>query len=228
MKWKVCGSRVSERPLERLSATMTNTGSKTGSAVETQAISPSPLRRLLASGRLFPLSLVIALTVLFLPAGRAGAQEANEYEVKAAYLYNFARFVEWPDNVSLDPNGPLVIAILGRDPFGGEIDRFIQGKTVNGRRLVIKRFSSLEAYEQCHILFVSSSEKRNLPRILAAVGNSSVLTVSETDRFAQIGGIINFITIENSIRFEINQAAAERVGLKISYKLLSLGRVVRS
>ena len=228
MKLKVCGSRVSERPLERLSATMTNTGSKTGSAVETQAILPSPFRRSLASARLFPLSLVIALTVLFLPAGRAGAQEANEYEVKAAYLYNFARFVEWPDNVSLDPNGPLVIAILGRDPFGGEIDRFIQGKTVNGRRLVIKRFSSLEAYEQCHILFVSSSEKRNLPRILAAVRNSGVLTVSETDRFAQIGGIINFITIENSIRFEINQAAAERVGLKISYKLLSLGRVVRS
>lgn len=231
MKLKVCGSRISERPLERLSATMTNTGSKTGSAVETQAISPSPSTRLPASGRLGRLgrlSLVIALTVLFLPAGRAGAQEANEYEVKAAYLYNFARFVEWPDNVSLDPNGPLVIAILGRDPFGGEIDRFIQGKTVNGRRLVIKRFSSLEAYEQCHILFVSSSEKRNLPRILAAVRNSSVLTVSETDRFAQIGGIINFITIENSIRFEINQAAAERVGLKISYKLLSLGRVVRS
>jgi hypothetical protein len=226
MKLKVCGSRISERPLEQDSATMTNTGSRPGSAVEREATSPSSLRRFPASGRL---SLVIALTVLFLlPTGRVGAQEANEYEVKAAYLYNFARFVEWPDNVRLDPHGPLVIAILGKDPFGGEIDRFIEGKTVNGRRLVIKRFSSLEAYEQCHILFVSSSEKRNLPRILALVRSSSVLTVSETDRFAQIGGIINFITIENSIRFEINQAAAERVGLKISYKLLSLGRVVRT
>ena len=225
MKLKVCGSPISERPLERVSATMTNTGSKNGSAVETEATSGSHLRCLLASGGL---SLVIALTVLFLPAGRVGAQEENEYEVKAAYLYNFARFVEWPDNVSPDPNGSLVIAILGRDPFGREIDRFIEGKTVNGRRLVIKRFSSLEAYEQCHILFVSSSERRNLTRILAAVRNSSVLTVSEIDRFAQIGGIINFITIENSIRFEINQAAAERVGLKISYKLLSLGRVVKT
>ena len=222
---KVCGSRTSEQPLERDSATMTNTVSKTGSAVKTEAISPPPLRRLLASGRLL---LVIALTILFLAAGRVGAQEANEYEVKAAYLYNFARFVEWPDNVSPDPRGPVVIAILGRDPFGGEIDRYIQGKTINGRRLVIKRFSSLEAYEHCHILFVSSSERRNLPRILAAVRNSSVLTVSETDRFAQIGGIINFITKENSIGFEINQAAAERVGLKISYQLLSLGRVVKT
>jgi hypothetical protein len=168
------------------------------------------------------------LNVLFLLPGRIGAQEANEYEVKAAFLYNFARFVEWPNTVSPDPNGPLVIAILGKDPFGGEIDRFIEGKTVNGRRLVIKRFSSLEAYEQCHILFVSSSERNNLLRILAAVRTRGVLTVSETDRFAQIGGIINFITIENRIRFEINQAAAARAGLKISSKLLSLGRVVRT
>ena len=204
---------------------MTNTGRKTGLALERrEAVSPPRLTRLLAIGRL---SILIALNVLFL-SGRIAAQEANEYEVKAAFLYNFARFVEWPDNVSPDPNGPLVIAILGRDPFGGEIDRAIEGKTVNGRRLVIKRFSSLETYEQCHILFVSSSERGNLPRILAAVRTSSVLTVSETDRFAQIGGIINFITIENRIRFEINQAAAERVGLKISYKLLSLGRVVKT
>ena len=204
---------------------MTNTGRKTGLALERrEAVSPPRLTRLLAIGRL---SILIALNVLFL-SGRIAAQEANEYEVKAAFLYNFARFVEWPDNVSPDPNGPLVIAILGRDPFGGEIDRAIEGKTVNGRRLVIKRFSSVETYEQCHILFVSSSERGNLPRILAAVRTSSVLTVSETDRFAQIGGIINFITIENRIRFEINRAAAARVGLKISSKLLSLGRVVRT
>jgi hypothetical protein len=204
---------------------MTNTGRKTVWAVEREAISPSHLKRLLAIGRF---SILIALNLLLLLPGCTGAQEANEYEVKAAFLYNFARFVEWPNSVSPDPNGPLVIAILGRDPFGAEIDRAIEGKTVNGRRLVIKRFSSLETYEQCHILFVSSSERGNLPRILAAVRTSSVLTVSETDRFAQIGGIINFITIENRIRFEINQAAAARVGLKISSKLLSLGRVVRT
>src|SRR6185503_17900412 len=126
------------------------------------------------------------------------------------------------------PNTPLVIGVLGNDPFGGEIDRAIEGKTVNGRRLMIKRFASLEAYQYCHILFVSSSEKNSLPRIIAAVGNSGVLTVSETDRFAHIGGIINFVTIENRIRFEINQTAAERAGLKISSKLLSLGRVVRT
>jgi len=173
-------------------------------------------------------SAVALLGTMFLLCASASAQEASEYQVKAAFLYNFAKFVEWPANVGAGSDVPLVIGVLGKDPFGREIDRAVEGKTVNGRRLMIKRFSSLEAYEYCHILFVSSSERNNLPQIIAAVRNSSVLTVSETDRFAHIGGIINFVTIENRIRFEINQAAAERAGLKISSKLLSLGRVVRT
>jgi hypothetical protein len=169
---------------------------------------------------------VALLGTMFLLCARANAQEASEYQVKAAFLYNFAKFVEWPAGTGVD--APLVIGVLGKDPFGSQIDRAVEGKTVNGRRLMIKRFSSLEAYEYCHILFVSSSEKNNLAHIIAAVRNSSVLTVSETERFAHIGGIINFVTIENRIRFEINQAAAERAGLKISSKLLSLARVVRT
>jgi len=181
-------------------------------------------RRLLA---ITPLSILIALAVMFILQNQVTAQEANEYEVKAAFLYNFAKFVEWP-NVSPDPNAPMVIGIIGKDPFGAEIDRAVAGKTVNGRRLVIKRFATIESYDYCHILFVSSSERSNIPRILAAVANSSVLTVSETERFAQIGGIINFTTIENRIRFEINQSAAQRAGLKVSSKLLSLGRAIRT
>jgi len=173
-------------------------------------------------------SAVACLAMMFLLCASAGAQDASEYQVKAAFLYNFAKFVEWPASVSAGPNAPLVIGVLGKDPFGGEIDRAVEGKTINGRRLMIRRFSSLQAYQYCHILFVSSSERNNLPQIIATVRNSSVLTVSETDRFAHIGGIINFVTIENRIRFEINQAAAERAGLKISSKLLSLGRVVRT
>jgi hypothetical protein len=181
--------------------------------------------RLIAIGR----NVAVAfLGMMFLLNTVAKAQDASEYQVKAAFLYNFAKFVEWPGNAGANPDAPVVIGVLGRDPFGREIDRAVEGKTVNGRRLMIKRFSSLEAYEYCHILFISSSERNNLPQIIAAVRNSSVLTVSETDRFAHIGGIINFVTIENRIRFEINQAAAERAGLKISSKLLSLGRVVRS
>ena len=207
------------------SGTMTTTGSKSVSAAGRWVYSLSRSLRLLTIIRF---SIPIALTVILLLPGRAAAQEANEYQVKAAFLFNFAKFVEWPSTAGADPNAPMVIGILGKDPFGPEIDRAIEGKTVNGRRLAVKRFSSLEAYEHCNILFVSSSERTNLSRILAAVRNRSVLTVSETDRFAQLGGIINFITIENRIRFEINQAAATRAGLKISSKLLSLGRVARA
>jgi len=166
-----------------------------------------------------------SLAVMLLLPGLASAQEVSEYSVKAAFLYNFAKFVEWPSNVS-DPGTPLIIGVLGRDPFQGEIDRAVEGKVVNGRRLTIKRFPSIEAFQYCHILFISSSERENLPRIIATLRNSCVLTVSDTDRFAHIGGIINFVAIENRIRFEINQGAAERAGLKISSKLLSLARVV--
>jgi hypothetical protein len=182
-----------------------------------------PATRFVAIARCFAVGF---LGMMFLLCASVNAQEASEYQVKAAFIYNFAKFVEWPGNAN--PDAPLLIGVLGKDPFGSEIDRAVEGKTVNGRRLMIKRFSSLEAYQYCHILFISSSERNNLPQIIAAVRNSNVLTVSETDRFAQIGGIINFVTIENRIRFEINQAAAERAGLKISSKLLSLGRVVRT
>jgi hypothetical protein len=201
---------------------MTSTRSNTDFAV---AICKSRSKRLLA---ITLLSFLIALAMMFALQNQAAAQEAGEYEVKAAFIYNFAKFIEWPSNASPSPSEPMVIGILGRDPFGGEIDRAVAGKTVNGRRLVIKRFPALESYEYCHILFVSSSERNNLSRILATVANSGVLTVSETERFAQIGGIINFTTVENRIRFEINQAAAERAGLKISSKLLSLGRAIRT
>ena len=204
---------------------MRSARSKTDFGVVTYDHSQSRSKRLFTFGRL---SFLIALAVTLVLQNQAAAKEAGEYEVKAAFLYNFAKFIEWPSNVSPGPNAPMVIGILGKDPFGGEIDRAVAGKTVNGRRLLIKRFSTLESYEYCHILFVSASERSNLPRILAAVANSSVLTVSETERFAQIGGIINFTTIESRIRFEINQAAAERAGLKISSKLLSLGRAIRT
>jgi hypothetical protein len=171
------------------------------------------------------LLLVATLAVFMHSPNSVNAQEANEYEVKAAFLYNFAKFVDWPVGAS-EPGAPLVIGVLGRDPFQGAIDRAIEGKMINGRRLTIRRFPSIEAYQYCHILFVSSSERDRLPRIIAAIGNSSVLTVSDLDRFAHLGGIINFVTIENRIRFEINQGAAERARLKISSKLLSLARVV--
>lgn len=169
--------------------------------------------------------LLAAVTVIAVTGG-AQAQTPTEYQVKATYLYNFSKFVEWPATNG-DPNTPIIIGILGDDPFGSEMERTIDGKTSNGRRLMIKRFPKLRALEYCHILFISSSERNTLRQTLAAVG-PGVLTVGEADRFVQTGGIINFVFVENTVRFEINRAAAERAGLKISAKLLNLAHSARN
>ena len=155
------------------------------------------------------------------------AQTPSEYQLKAAIIYNFSKFVDWPSRAGTDPSQPLVIGILGDDPFGREIDGVIYGKTANGRRLVIKRFSNLRDLSPCHILFVSSSQKNNLKQIFDSVAGSGVLTVGETDRFAEAGGVINLNIIDGKVHLIINQAAAERAGLRISAKLLGLAQVIR-
>jgi len=165
-----------------------------------------------------------ALTKSVAPAG-AQSEPPTEYQIKAAFLYNFAKFVEWPDAFA-DPHAPIVLGIVGEDPFGSVLDKIVLGKTVNDRGLVIKRLKEGPDLRNCHILFVSSSERKHMPQILESLQGSSVLTVGETDRFAQSGGVINFILEENKVRFEINSETAARAGLKISSKLLALARIV--
>ncbi|MEK6304132.1 MAG: YfiR family protein [Acidobacteriota bacterium] len=172
--------------------------------------------------------LVLLLTLASGTRGaRAPAQETTESQVKAAFLYNFVKFVDWPSEAFSDSGAPIIVGVVGEDSTTSAIDHTISGKIANGRRLLIKRFSNFRAITRCHVLFISSSQRDNLPQILAAAG-SAVLTVGETERFAQMGGIINFTIIDNKLRFEINQAAAERAGLRISAKLLSLARVIRN
>ena len=156
----------------------------------------------------------------------AQAQVLNEYEAKAAFLYNFVKFVEWPPEAFADGSSPLIIGVVGDDKDSGEIDQ-INGKTANGRRLVVKRFSSFKALTHCHIVFIRSSERDRIRQTLAAAGPST-LTVGETESFAERGGIINFTIVAGKLRLEINQTSAERAGLKISAKLLSLARVIRT
>jgi len=159
-------------------------------------------------------------------AGDAEAAVLGEYEVKAAFLFNFAQFVEWPDDAFDDSRSSIVIGILGDDPFGSIIEKTVAGKTVREKKFVIKRFQRVADVERCHILFVSSSEEVRLTDILDAVRSSSVLTVGEMERFAERGGIVNLTKEQNKIRLEINVEAAERAGLKISSKLLKLAKVV--
>lgn len=166
---------------------------------------------------------MIAALLLAADVGRAQENQPSEYQVKAAFLYNFAQFVDWPATAFANDRSPLVIGIFGADPFGGELDQTVRGKTHNSHPLAVKQLRSLsEATNSCHILFISPSEKKRLPEIFTSLGSASVLTVGETERFIESGGMINFILVGTKVRFQINDAAAKHAGLKISSKLLNL------
>jgi YfiR/HmsC-like len=149
-----------------------------------------------------------------------------EYPVKAAFLYHFVEFVEWPRGSPL-PATKVTIGVLGRDPFGDVLDKAILRKVVEGRTLTIRRFASVDALEACEILFISTSEMPRLPQILARLRGAAVLTVGEADRFARRGGMIGFVLEDDRVRLEVNRAATEKAGLQVSSKLLAVARLVK-
>lgn len=151
---------------------------------------------------------------------------SREYLVKGAFLYNFAKFVGWPEEALQDDQIHIILCVFGKDPFGDALAS-VKGKSVKDRKVVIKHCATLDELEKCHILFIGRSEEQNLSEILAKVKNWNTLTVSDMEGFAQSGGVINFVTVEKKIRFEINLDAAERTGLKISSKLLRLAKIVK-
>jgi hypothetical protein len=178
-----------------------------------------------AAGLLLPLVAAVATGSAL--AAQAPSPAASEYQLKAAFLYNFARFIEWPSEAFPDPSAPILIGVLGEDPFGGDLEQMIKGKTVNGRPFVIKRFKRDQNLRACHILFISSSEQKHLAQIIEGLKGTGVLTVSEVERFAQFGGVIQLTMEASKMRFAINIDSAERARLKLSSKLLSLAKVVR-
>ena len=165
---------------------------------------------------------VLTLTMTF--CVEAKAQASSEYQVKAAFLYNFAKFIEWPADAFSSNTDPLVIGVIGDDPFGGALDQTISGKSISGRPLVVHHLRWGQDLRACHILYISSSEGRRVPQIIQSVKGASVLTIADTDHFNQQGGIINFILEANKVRFEINVRGAEHARLRISSKLLALSR----
>ena len=162
------------------------------------------------------------------PVEEACAQSAlpTEYHVKAAFLYKFARYVEWPAETFASPADTLVISVLGKDPFEDLLDRVVEGKTVRGRAIRIVRARDLREAESAHILFVSESKRRQLGSILERIGHKPLLTVSDMKSFARDGGIIGFGTREERISLDINVEAAGRAGLRISSRLLKIANVV--
>jgi YfiR/HmsC-like len=162
--------------------------------------------------------------------GMALAQSpaSKEYQLKAAFLFNFVQFVEWPSNTFANAEQPFRIGILGEDPFGKSLDETVQGESVQKRKLIIVRSRQLDDLQGCQVVFISKSEKGQMTEILAKLGALKMLTVSEVPGFANRGGVINFFVENNKVRFEINPTTAQSEGLKISSQLLSVGKIVET
>jgi len=156
----------------------------------------------------------------------AQAKTASEYEIKAAFLYNFAKFVEWPASALAGPKQDLSICVLGPDPFGHYLDDAVVDKTIAGHPIAVTRSRLPQDLPACHILFVSASQGFSLADLLSKLRGKSVLVVGESEDFAISGGAIQLVLEGNHVRFVINPDAAERAGLKISSKLLALAVVV--
>ncbi len=169
---------------------------------------------------------VLGVVLLLLSGTRAQSPTAGEYQVKAAFLYNFAKFIAWPPSSFSDASAPLRICVLGQDPFGQELRDITSDKNINGRRLQVDQVADLGLARTCHILFVASSEKAQLKRIFESLQGTDAVTVGDSKGFIDQGGMINFVLENNRVQFEVNHKAAERAGLKISSKLLNVAKHV--
>lgn len=171
-------------------------------------------------GKFFLIIVIFLLILLVGQTPSARAQQADQ--VKAAFLFNFVKFIEWPPGTFANDQAAIILGFPERDPLAGALEA-LQGKVVQGRRLEIRRCRIPEDARRCQIFFASASERAGLPQILGSLRNSPVLTVTdEVDNFAKLGGIINLIVAEDKIRFEISLNNARRSGLKISSQLLKL------
>ena len=179
--------------------------------------------------------LIIALSVSLSWAPGALAQDrdssnSSEYLIKAGFIFNFAKFVDWPPTTFAQPDSPIVIGILGTDPFGAIIDQIVQDKKIGGRGFVVKRLkwgTDLKDLKECKILFVGASERVHIDELVQIVKGLPILTVGETPGFAEHGGVIRLVLEDNRVRFEVNVDAARQAGLTISSRLLTLARIIQ-
>ncbi len=170
-----------------------------------------------SAGKILVLLLLLAPALAFADAG-----PDREHRVKAVFLFNFAQFVDWPDSALGAPKEPLVVGILGGDPFESFLDEVVKGESVHDRPVVIKRFKRTEDIKACHVLFVSSGEESRLDGILASLKGRNILTVGESVDFNQRGGMVCFATESGKVRLKINLEAVQAAHLAVSSKLLRL------
>ncbi len=156
-----------------------------------------------------------------------GQQKPSEYQVEAAYLYNFGRFVKSPAKSADSQAGSFTICVLGEDPFGPALDKTLADETIGSQKVAARRITSPQMSADCQILFISSSEVTRLNKIIEALDKSAVLTVSDIPQFSRHRGMIQFVSEENRIRFEVNLTATQRAGLTLSSELLKVATTVR-
>jgi hypothetical protein len=174
-------------------------------------------------------------TALIIPKVQADSKSSREYQVKAAFLYNFIKFIDWPEEKLNEEEESITIGIIGKDPFGNAFEP-IKNKKVKNRKVVIKRFDrykgpkdsneQIKSIRQCHLLYICPSEKEKTREIINLIKEHSVLTVGEIKPFLQYEGVINFLMDDNKVQFEINKTAAEEAKLQIRSKLLRLAKRV--
>ena len=173
--------------------------------------------------------LVIALILLTAcsPARLPAQRDTDlEYKFKAAYLYNFLQFIEWPDTAFATNSSPVVIGIYSQDPLARELGQLVEGESINGRKIIVQNFRTTRNIRECNVIFIPESQEGQIGAILSALDDMSILTVSEVEGFAQNGGAINFYVQDNKLRFEINPDVLKKVNLKASSRLLRLARIV--
>jgi len=172
---------------------------------------------------------LLAAVCLLMSASRGNCEDASfkEYQIKALFLFNFGKYVDWPAAAFPSTNTPITIGVLGTDSFGDNLQHDIDGKTINGRPLVIKHLSSDSDLSGCQILFISDSEAARMGGILEKASALPILTVGEDEQFAQKNGIINFVIKDGKVRLEIDLTTAKKAGVKISSKLLAVADVVK-
>jgi YfiR/HmsC-like len=221
------GDFVSTNRSQRIRAA--NAGNRPAGARPRRA--RSAWRRPPAPGAMLAVALATLLALASTPrastaAPETGARLTQEYDLKAAFLFNFTKFVEWPADAFDSTSAPFTIGIVGDDPFDGGLDDIVANESVHDRKIVVRRFASADQIGSCQLLFVGEREMRDMARILSALGRRSVLTVGETKAFTDHSGIIAFEMSQRRVRLRINPAAAKAARLTISSQLLRQAEIV--
>ena len=184
------------------------------------------LRHKLFAGGMATVATIVLLAGV-LPARRSSAALPNEYALKSVFLYNFCRFIDWPDAAFSGPGDPIVIGVFGEDPFGPLLPEAVQGETFHGRSIRIEHYRNPRDAVRCHLLFVGASEAPRVGDVLAAVAGRSIVTVGETESFVERGGMIALVADRNRIRLLVNPAPLRAAKLDVSSKLLRVAEIIR-